>query len=329
MKKLLSILIILLVSGLISTAYPNTLDREDVRLFIDEMSKKHGFKVKELDSIFRKVEFSEPVLKAISRPAETLPWHKYRPIFLGSARIQLGVEFWRQHRDSLQRAQVQFGVPAELVVAIIGVETRYGKDKGKYAVINSLSTLAFDYPKRSSFFRSELEQYLLLTKEQGFDPLVLTGSYAGAMGIPQFVSSSYRNYAIDFDQNGVIDIWNSMDDAIGSIGNYFKQHGWQTGGQVAMPAVVKGDKYKQLAMDDLKPINTADELRRYDVTASTALSHDTRARLLVLENENSNEYWLGFENFYVITRYNNSPLYAMAVYQLADEIRSMYMKEKN
>ena len=266
------------------------------------MSKKHGFKTIELEEIFRKVEFSNSVIAAISRPAETLPWYKYRPIFLGPARIQLGVEFWRQHRDTLQRAQLQFGVPAEVLVAIIGVETRYGKDKGKYAVINSLSTLAFDYPKRSSFFRGELEQYLLLTKEQGMDPMTLTGSYAGAMG---------------------------MDDAIGSIGNYFKQHGWQSGDKVAIPAVVKGEKYKQLATDDLKPVSTADELRRYDIKASAALTPHTRARLLVLENQNSNEYWLGFENFYVITRYNNSALYAMAVYQLAGEIKSIYMNGMN
>lgn len=318
-----------MISGQAATAYPNTLGREDVRSFIDEMSKKHGFKTIELEEIFRKVEFSNSVIAAISRPAETLPWYKYRPIFLGPARIQLGVEFWRQHRDTLQRAQLQFGVPAEVLVAIIGVETRYGKDKGKYAVINSLSTLAFDYPKRSSFFRGELEQYLLLTKEQGMDPMTLTGSYAGAMGIPQFISSSYRNYAIDFDRDGVIDIWNSMDDAIGSIGNYFKQHGWQSGDKVAIPAVVKGEKYKQLATDDLKPVSTADELRRYDIKASAALTPHTRARLLVLENQNSNEYWLGFENFYVITRYNNSALYAMAVYQLAGEIKSIYMNGMN
>ena len=315
---------VLLIFGALTVANASTLERKDVRLFIDEMSKKHGFSIDELDSIFKKVKFSDSVIETMSRPAETLPWHKYRPIFLGSARIRLGVEFWRKHRESLRRAEVQFGVPAEVLVAIIGVETRYGKAMGKYAVINALSTLAFNYPKRGDFFRSELEQYLLLTKEQGFDPLALRGSYAGAMGIPQFISSSYRNYAIDFDHDGVIDIWNSMDDAIGSIGNYFKQHGWQTGGRVAIPAIVKGDRYKQLLTDDLKPLYTSAELRRYDIMTSMSLSPDTMAKLFVLEDMNSNEYWLGFENFYVITRYNNSPLYAMAVYQLADAIKSRY-----
>ena len=329
MKKLLILLAALYISSQFSAVYASVLDREDVRQFITEMSTRHGFDVDGLDAIFRKVEFSDSVIAAISRPAETLPWHKYRPIFLGPARIQMGVDFWRRHRDSLQRAQAQFGVPPEVLVAIIGVETRYGKDKGKYPVIDSLSTLAFGYPQRSSFFRSELEQYLLLTREQGFDPLSLKGSYAGAMGIPQFISSSYRNYAVDFDHDGVIDIWNSMDDAIGSIANYFKLHGWQPGGQVAIPAVVKSDKYKQLVSDDLKPVNTIAELRSYDIMPSTALSPETLSRFLVLEDSNGSEFWLGFENFYVITRYNTSPLYAMAVYQLAGEIKSRYTHGTN
>lgn len=309
----------------LSAASASVLDRQDVRQFIDEMSERHGFDTDRLDAIFRKVKFSDSVIAAISRPAETLPWHKYRPIFLRPARIEMGVKFWRQHRDSLQRAQTQFGVPAEILVAIIGVETRYGNAKGKYPVIDSLSTLAFDYPKRSSFFRSELEQFLLLSREQGLDPLALKGSYAGAMGIPQFISSSFRNYAIDFDHDGRIDIWNNMDDAIGSIGNYFKLHGWQQGQQVAMPAVVKSDKYKQLVTDGSKPVKTVGELRRYDIIPSSAVSPGIPATLLVLEGRNSNEFWLGFENFYVITRYNTSPLYAMAVYQLAGEIKSRYL----
>lgn len=308
-----------------AAASPSVLARDDVRLFIHEMSKRHGFNTDELNTIFQKVEFSDSVIAAISRPAESLPWHKYRLIFLDPARIQLGVQFWKRNRESLQRAEAQFGVPAEVLVAIIGVETRYGRNMGTYTVINSLSTLAFDYPQRSSFFRSELEQYLLLTKEQGFDPMALRGSYAGAMGIPQFISSSYRNYAIDFDNDGVIDIWNSVDDAIGSVANYFKLHGWQRGKQVVQPATVKGDKYKILVSDDLKPANTAAELRRYNISSSTKLPPDSMVKLLVLEDRNSNEYWLGFENFYVITRYNNSALYAMAVYQLADEIKSGYL----
>lgn len=329
MNKLLTIFIAVLVFAQVSQTYASVLDNADVRNFINEMSKKHGFKVSELDAIFSKVKFSDSVIDAISRPAEALPWHKYRSIFLGSDRIRLGVEFWHRHKKALQRAEVQYGVPAELLVAVIGVETRYGQQKGKYPVIDSLSTLAFEYPKRSSFFRGELEQYLLLTKEQGFNPLVLKGSYAGAMGIPQFISSSFRTYAVDFDHDGVIDIWNSLDDAIGSIGNYFKLNGWQRGQPIATPAVVKGDKYKQLITGDLKPVISTDELRRYDVEPATPVPPGTKAKLLVLEDKDKNEFWLGFENFYVITRYNTSALYAMAVYQLAAEIKSRYQQGIN
>ena len=329
MKKLLLIFIAVLVSVQASLAYASVLERADVRAFINEMSKKHGFKPDELDAIFSKVKFSESVIDAISRPAEAKPWYKYRPIFLGSERIAMGVEFWHRYKNSLQRAEAQYGVPAEVLVAVIGVETRYGVQKGKYPVIDSLATLAFEYPQRSSFFRGELEQFLLLTKEQGFDPLALKGSYAGAMGIPQFISSSYRTYAVDFDHDGVIDIWNSTDDAIGSIANYFKQNGWQRGGPVATPAIVKGDKYKLLITDDLKPVTPANELRRYDIEPATSLPPGIKAKLLVLEGKDKNEFWLGFENFYVITRYNTSALYAMAVYQLADEIKARYQQGIN
>lgn len=324
MQKLSLLFIALLISVQAFLVHASVLERADVRGFINEMSKKHGFKTGELDAIFSKVKFSDSVINAISRPAEALPWHKYRSIFLGADRVRLGVEFWRRHKQALQRAEAQFGVPAELLVAVIGVETRYGEQKGKYPVIDSLATLAFEYPQRSRFFRGELEQYLLLTKEQGFDPLALKGSYAGAMGIPQFISSSYRTYAVDFDHDGVIDIWNSLDDAIGSIGNYFKQNGWQRGEPVAMPAIVKGDKYKKLITDDLRPVTPAGELRRYDIEPVKPLPPGIKAKLLVLQDKDKNEYWLGFENFYVITRYNTSALYAMAVYQLAAEIKSRY-----
>lgn len=305
--------------------YASTADRDDVRDFIEEMSKKHGFNSNELESLFQNVRFSDSIIKAISRPAESLPWYKYKPIFLQSARINSGVRFWRENRQHLQQVEEQYGVPPELIVAVIGVETRYGRTKGNYKVINSLSTLAFDYPKRSKFFRGELEQYLLLTREQGFDPMALEGSYAGAMGIPQFVSSSYRSYAVDFNKDGVIDIWDSPEDAIGSVGNYFKQHGWKAGDLIAVPAEVEGEKYKMIVTNDLKPLHTTDEITGYDIRIAEELSPGKKAKLLVLENRNNNEFWLGFENFYVITRYNHSMLYAMAVFQLAGEIKARYL----
>ena len=320
--------ILLVISFLfnITIVQASALERDEVRSFIDAMSEKHGFSTTDLNAIFQNVVFSDTVIDAISRPAEALPWHKYRPLFLESARIQSGVVFWRNNRASLAQAEEQFGVPAEILVAILGVETRYGKIKGKYAVINSLSTLAFDYPKRSAFFLAELEQYLLLTREQGFDPMSLKGSYAGAMGIPQFVSSSYRNFAVDFDSDGVTDIWENPVDAIGSVGNYFRQHGWRTGELIAEPAIVSGDKYKEMVSDELKPGHSVQELSEYDVTTKRRIAPDLLAKLLILENADRNEYWLGFENFYVITRYNHSALYSMAVFQLAREIKSRYLK---
>jgi membrane-bound lytic murein transglycosylase B len=317
----------LLVLGSIfqmSTPRASALERVEVRNFIDTMSKKYGFSATELNSLFQNVVFSETVLEAITRPAETMPWYKYRPLFLESGRIRMGVEFWRKNRKILGQAEAEFGVPAEIMVAIIGVETRYGRIKGRYPVINALTTLAFDYPQRSSFFLSELEQYLLLAREQGLNPLEPKGSYAGAMGIPQFISSSYRKYAVDYDGDGVIDIWENPDDAIGSVGNYFKQHGWRSGEPVAVPATVKGDKYKELLSDDLMPVHTPQDLAVRDISAPAP---DTLVKLLVLDQRNGNEYWVVFENFYVISRYNKSALYSMAVYQLAGEIKAGFQQD--
>lgn len=322
--------ILTVVAALLSNCvYASTLEREDVRTFIDEMSEKHGFAPDELTGIFQEVVFSDSIIEAISRPAETLPWFRYRQIFLKQDRIEQGVQFWRENELTLRGVEEKFGVPAELVVAIIGVETRYGKLKGRYNVIDSLSTLAFDYPKRSKFFRSELEHYLLMTREQGFNPLALKGSYAGAMGIPQFISSSYRTYAVDFNEDGVIDIWDDMEDAIGSVGNYFEKHGWNKGGTVAVPARVNGSEHEHLVTGELNLQHTVGELMKYGVTTDIKLLPDTSAKLLVLENMDDNEYWMGFENFYVITRYNHSILYAMAVFQLAEAIRSDYLKTGN
>jgi membrane-bound lytic murein transglycosylase B len=307
-------------------AHASVLERDEVRNFIDAMSSRHGFSAAELNAVFERVVFSDAVIEAISRPAEVLPWHQYRTIFLGRDRISQGVAFWRKHAAALRRAEEQFGVPAELLVAIIGVETRFGKIRGKYTVIDALSTLAFDYPKRSAFFLSELEHYLLLTREQGFDPLMLKGSYAGAMGIPQFVPSSYRHFAIDFDGDGSIDIWDNPVDAIGCVGNYIRRHGWRTGAAVVVPARVEGDNYKNLVTGELKPSHTAEEMQRHDVTTASDLPEGTLVKLLVLDNGDQYEYWLGLENFYVITRYNHSAHYAMAVFQLAEAIRSGYRK---
>ena len=302
----------------------NLLQRVEVKQFIDKMVLEHEFDRDELGKIFGQVKFSEGIIKAISRPAEKLAWFQYRPIFLKQDRIELGVKFWQEHEAILARAEKRFGVPAEIMVAIIGVETRYGDHKGKYKVINSLSTLAFDYPKRSEFFSKELEHYLLMTREQKLDPLSVMGSYAGAMGIPQFISSSYRAYAIDFNDDGVIDIWSNISDTIGSVANYFRVHGWIPGEGIAVPVAVKGDQYQRVLNNDLKPDLASKDLEKFGIVHGVDIPPDTRVKLLDFETRNGFEYWLGFENFYVITRYNHSMLYAMAVYQLAIEIRTKY-----
>lgn len=295
-------------------------ERSDVQKFINELSNKHDFDKQQLQSLFAQVKLKQKIIDAISRPAEAKPWHQYRPIFLTESRIKEGVAFWKEHRDDLIRAQQVYGVPPEIIVAILGVETRYGRHKGSYRVMDSLSTLAFAYPKRAKFFRSELEHYLLLAREEGFDPLDINGSYAGAMGQAQFISSSYRNYAVDFDADGKRDLWHNTTDAIGSVANYFMQHRWQRGAAITIPAIVGGNLIKVTVKKGIKPHSTIAQLRNRGVTPLTKADTNAMAALIELKTRAGWEYWLGLDNFYVITRYNHSPLYAMAVFQLGQAI---------
>jgi len=315
--------ITLFITGLLlaqSSVYAQVEDEADVRKFVGDMVARHGFEEAQLLSMLSQAKISDTILEAIARPAEAKPWYKYRPIFIQDERIRLGREFMVQHRALLERAYQQFGVPPEIITAIIGVETRYGKNTGSYKVIDSLVTLGFKYPKRGEFFLSELEQFLLLTREQQLDPHSLKGSYAGAMGIPQFISSSYRNFAVDFDGDNHIDIWNNPADAIGSVANYFSEHGWVSGEEVAVRADVSDDRYLTLINKNLKPELTLAQMVEYGVTIPSDHKPEMPAKLLSYELENGVELWLGFTNFYVITRYNHSALYAMAVFQLANEI---------
>ena len=307
--------------------YAKDLDQISVQKFINYMVSTHNYDVTALQKIFKQAKFSNRVLKAISKPAEALPWYKYRPIFLQPERVKQGIIFWERHKEKLLAAQNEYGVPAEIIVAIIGVETHYGKFTGNDRVLDALATLAFHYPKRSKFFRGELEQYLLLIREQKIDPYTIKGSYAGAMGIPQFISSSYRNYAIDFDADNKIDIWNNPVDAIGSVANYFKQHGWIAGEEIAVRAEVEDGQYLQVSNKELKPDIKLSEVTSYGIKPQENLTQDLKLKILSFENKDDNDIWLVFTNFYVITRYNHSPLYAMAVYQLAEEINKVY-KEK-
>ena len=300
------------------------LQRAEVASFISEMVAEYGYDAEELHDVLGRVELSEKVIAAITRPAEAFPWHRYRSIFIKPGRIRGGAEFWRRNQAQLERAAEQFGVPVEILVAVIGVETRYGGNTGGFKVINSLSTLAFDYPKRSRFFTSELKHYFLLAREQSLDPHTLTGSYAGAMGIPQFMPSSYRAYAVDFDEDGLTDIWENTADAIGSVGNYFKEHGWKQGAAIITPATVPDGDISALLTNGLEPKLTMADMAEGGVAAGEEVDAAENVKLLQLENKDGYEYWLALHNFYVITRYNHSALYAMAVYQLAEAIRAQY-----
>lgn len=297
--------------------------RAEVVDYIDGLATEHGFDREWLLRVFEGAEKSDEVIQKISRPAEkALAWHQYRRIFLTQARIDAGVEFWIAHRDALDAAGDSYGVPAEMIAAIIGVETFYGKYLGSHRVIDSLATLAFDYPRRSAFFKGELTQFLLLVREEGKDPFAPVGSYAGAMGYGQFISSSYRNFAVDFDGDGLRDIWTNKTDAIGSVANYFAEHGWKGEVPPAVRVEIRDDRVLELADAGLELAHTVGELRNRGAVVPNEVGDAEKAALFTMELAEGKEYWLARHDFYVITRYNRSALYALAVLQLSEAIRS-------
>jgi membrane-bound lytic murein transglycosylase B len=294
------------------------------REFTQRMVEQHGFSAAEVEAILAGAQKQQAILDAIARPAEkSKPWHEYRDIFLDERRIADGVAFWKSHEETLKRAEKVYGVAPEVIVAIIGVETRYGTVTGRYRVLDALATLGFDYPPRAAFFSKELEHFLLLTKEQKQDVNALKGSYAGAMGYGQFMPSSYRAYAADFDGDGVADIWGNPTDAIGSVANYFKVHGWQPRQLVMVPAVASGAHQESLVNKIKRPELSLADLRSAGYRpASDRTPLPDKAVPLTFEGAQGQEFWLGFNNFYVITRYNRSPLYARAVWELSEAIKT-------
>jgi len=297
--------------------------------FVSEMALSHGFDRDEVSGLLAQARYTQGIIDAMRRPWEAKPWHQYRAIFLTEARIAGGVRFWRENARILDRAQSAYGVPPEIIAAIIGVETNFGANLGKHRVIDALTTLGFSFPERADFFRKELEQFLLLTREESVDALDVTGSYAGAVGIPQFIPSSYRAYAVDFDGDDRRDLWDSRADAIGSVASYFKRHGWQPGEPVALPASVSRTLPGTLSVAEKKPQRPESrfaDLALLGVEVSEHLEPSTRVGLIRLDAP-GDEYWLVLENFYVITRYNHSNLYAMAVYQLSRQIKELYEAE--
>ena len=315
------------------SAWSSSLVKETkVQNFIDQMVSKHGFNRDELEKLFSQVKIKQEILNAISRPAEkSKPWYEYRNIFLKSRRIKHGIKFWKENQQVIDYAHEVYGVAPEIIVAIIGVETFYGTRQGSYRVMDALSTLGFKYPKRSQFFLGELEYFLLMSKEQGFDPLSKKGSYAGAMGMGQFIPSSYQSYAIDFDGDGIKNIWSNEADAIGSVANYFKRHGWQKDQPVADQISLNKDSVlspKDACKRSCKPKLTVTDFKHKGVTGKLSVNDKTKAVLLALKQKTGMEYWLGYNNFYVISRYNHSTLYSMAVYQLSQEIKKGFEKNK-
>ena len=318
--KLLAGLILLafIVLNSISYACDSVLQHPEAQHFIDEMVSNDNFDRAYLEQVFSQAQLQPKIIEAMSHPAEGLPWHRYKQIFLTDKRIQQGVDFWNTHQATLARAEEEYGVPAKTIVAIIGVETFYGKHQGTYRVIDALSTLAFDFPKRATFFRKELREYLLMARENQLDPLSFTGSYAGAFGQGQFMPSSYRHYAVDFSGKHEKDLQHNTDDAIGSVANYLRKNGWQPQHPVTSH-VNKGnpDQFKQASQHPTKPKTPLADLRlSIDDDVSTAEA----ATLMEFAEQDQNDYWVGYQNFYAITRYNPSLLYAMAVHQLGESI---------
>lgn len=295
-------------------------EREDVTAFITDMSSRHGFDPAALGTLLSRAESRKPILDAMARPAEkALTWQEYRARFITERRISRGVETYRDHTAALEKAAAS-GVPAQVILGIVGVETFYGENTGRHRVIDALATLAFDYPPRSEFFRGELEQFLLMARDEALDPLAPLGSYAGAMGIPQFMPTSFRRWAVDGDGDGHRDLWGDWPDVFASVANYLREHGWQAGEPAMAAADVTGADLTGL--DTSKPAltETVGSLQQRGIKFETTLPADSPAMLVALSHPFGSEYRIGFANFYAITRYNRSPLYASAVNDLAAAI---------
>ena len=321
---------ILLILALLVVAAPARAQQvlaPEIEAFILEMADKHQFETGALRRLFARAEPRPEIISAISAPITARPWHEFRGRFVDAARINGGIRFWREHAATLEKASREFGVPEEIIVATIGVETLYGRNTGTHRVLEALAMLAFQYPPRAELFRSELEEYLLLVREAGFDAMAIRGSYAGAIGIPQFLPSSYRRYAVDFNGDGRRDLMKTPADAIGSVANYYMSFGWRSGEGITVPADVDPGNAQPLLGIGILPQLRVGELRRLGVTPAAPVDDGAEAALFMVESEAGPRYWLGLNNFYVITRYNRSINYAMAVHELARELRAQFKPE--
>ena len=293
-------------------------------VFIDEMVAKHQFKRDEVTQVLQRAQYRQIVVDAISKPATIKPWSVYRSAFINVGRINGGVKFWAHNAAVLEQAEKQYGVPQEIIVAVIGVETLYGRNSGKFRILDALTTLAFGYPQRAEFFRSELEHYLLLAREQQWNIFEIHGSYAGAMGLPQFMPSSYLRHAVDFNNDGAINLLTDPTDAIGSVANYLKKYGWKAGEPVAVRVIVN----EQACVGSINEARNVSDWAEVGVSQVTRTTNDLPAILLDFTVQQGKEFWLAFDNFQVVRLYNNNNFYAMSVYQLAEAIRSAHTAEK-
>jgi membrane-bound lytic murein transglycosylase B len=301
-------------------------NRPDVQQFITKMVRQYGFKRNQLNQLFATVKIKPRVIQNIRVPLEVQPWYIYQNVFLTPSHIHEGVAYWKRNEVALARAERVYGVPASIIVATIGVETKYGKEKGAYRVLDALTNIAFSGSHRAGYFRQELVDFLLLSREQHLDPLTIKGSYAGAIGQPQFMPSSYRHFAVNFSGNSRIDLSNNELDIIGSIANYYQKHGWKTSQPVAIPTTAERSRYRFLLHNKPSQWLSQEELEEYGLFPVYKIPTGQKIRIIELQGPRGNEYWIGLTNFEVIKRYNPSNLYAMAVYQLSYYIGSLREK---
>ena len=317
--------ITLLMSPLLAHADAGLLKNAEAQTFINTMVDEYKFSKQDLIKLFREAKYQNKIIDSMDMPYEKKSWDVYKKLFLTKNRLDAGIEFYQRNKQTFQEVEQKYGVPPDIILAILGIETIYGQRQGNYRVLDSLTTLAFNYPKRSQFFIKELREYLLLCREQNVSPTKYYGSYAGAIGMPQFMPSSYRHYAISPDDgNYGADLMNKDKDVIYSIANYFVKNGWQKGGEVAEPAKISGNDYKELATNTRNPeYKFTDVLSKGVRPQLSRMKHPNQAGLIKLDTDTGNEYWLGYHNFYVITRYNHSPQYALVVHILANEFNRM------
>ena len=327
MRRLFTLCFSLIILANASMIYADATftQRKDVQVFINKMVQKHGFDKKALTKVMANVEIQPQIIESMKKPFEKKNWDVYKQLFLTPERVQAGMDFWQANKEALAKAEEKYGVPATIIVAIIGVETLYGKHQGNYRVLDALSTLAFEYPSRSPFFTKELEEFFLLCREHKVSPLQYLGSYAGAMGKPQFMPSSYRYYAADFNHHHKIDLMNDDSAVIASVANYFHKHGWQMNQGIAQPARVEGSINQKINTNNKHAVYKLKQLEAAGIKPLTAAANrPTKVGLIELITNNGEEFWLTYPNFYVITRYNSSPQYALVVYLLSQQLKTQW-----